>query len=142
MLHVFLYMVMDYKIIVGQAPILFLNPSSSFKVLGLSRRNVFFNCIVLCPIFSYFFIFKWLLLLFDIKHFQVLTSNILCQAVPLQHHDIVAPQQDIMPGNCHSHFLMYLFFKSVIVVNTKDVVKIMIERYWNTCHGHILTILA
>ena len=67
LLHVYWYMVMDYKIIVGQAPILFLNPSSSLKVLGLSRRNVFFNCIVLCPIFSYFIICKWLSLILDMK---------------------------------------------------------------------------
>ena len=41
----------------------YFKPIIVIKSLGLSRRNVFFNCIVLCPIFSYFFIFNWLLLI-------------------------------------------------------------------------------
>ena len=37
--HFYWYMVIEYKIIGGQNPILFLKPS--IKVLGLSRHNVF-----------------------------------------------------------------------------------------------------
>ena len=74
----------------------------------------FFNCIVLFPIFSYFFIFKWLLFILDIKLCQVGTSNILCQAVPLSGRYNVRPQRDIMPGNCQT--LMPFSYMDVVVL--------------------------